>query len=51
VREVVHLRAQFIQFRKARCYVAGEIIGHHSLRVRLADVSAWTVSGVHEERD
>jgi hypothetical protein len=41
----------FIHLRKARCYVAGEIISHHSLRVRLADVSAWTVSGVQEERD
>ncbi|MGZ5393115.1 MAG: hypothetical protein ACXWD3_15100 [Mycobacterium sp.] len=39
----------FIHLRKARCYVAGEIINHHSLRVRLADVSAWTVSGVHED--
>jgi hypothetical protein len=38
----------FIHLRKARCYVAGEIINHHSLRVRLADVSAWTVSGVHD---
>jgi hypothetical protein len=40
----------FIHLRKARCYVAGEIVSHHSLRVRLADVSAWSVSGV-EERD
>ncbi|MCW2652394.1 MAG: hypothetical protein JWR32_3370 [Mycobacterium sp.] len=40
----------FIHLRKARCYVAGEVVRHDSLRIRLSDVSAWTVAGV-DERD
>lgn len=38
----------FIHLRKARCYVAGQVVTHDSLRVRLSDVSAWTVAGVEE---
>jgi hypothetical protein len=36
----------FVHLRKARCYVAGTMVEHDSLRIRLSDVSAWTVSGV-----
>jgi hypothetical protein len=36
----------FIHLRKARCYVAGTVVEHDSLRIRLADVSAWTVTGI-----
>jgi hypothetical protein len=36
----------FIHLRKARCYVAGTVVEHESLRIRLADVSAWTVAGI-----
>jgi len=39
----------FLHLRKARCYVAGTIVEHDSLRVRLADVSAWTVAGIKEQ--
>jgi hypothetical protein len=38
----------FLHLRKARCYVAGTIIEHDSLRIRLSDVSAWTVAGTKE---
>jgi hypothetical protein len=38
----------FLHLRKARCYVAGTIIEHDSLRIRLSDVSAWTVAGIKE---
>ena len=38
----------FIHLRKARCYVAAQVFTHDSLRVRLSDVSAWTVAGVEE---
>lgn len=34
--EYVHL------FRQTLCYVNGEVYGHGQLRVRLADVTAWT---------
>ena len=40
----------FIHLRKARCYVAGQVVTHDSLRVRLSDVSAWTVAGVEERQ-
>jgi hypothetical protein len=36
----------FIHLRKARCYVAGTVVEHDSLRIRLSDVSAWTVAGI-----
>jgi hypothetical protein len=36
----------FLHLRKARCYVAGTVVEHESLRIRLADVSAWTVAGI-----
>lgn len=38
----------FIHLRRARCYVAGEIVNHDAIRIRLSDVSAWTVAGVEE---
>jgi hypothetical protein len=38
----------FLHLRKARCYVAGTIVEHDSLRIRLSDVSAWTVAGITE---
>jgi hypothetical protein len=38
----------FIHLRKARCYVGGTIVEHDSLRIRLSDVSAWTVAGIKE---
>jgi hypothetical protein len=38
----------FVHLRKATCYVAGEVVRHDSLRIRLSDVSAWTVKGVEE---
>jgi hypothetical protein len=38
----------FLHLRKARCYVAGTVVEHDSLRIRLSDVSAWTVAGVTE---
>jgi hypothetical protein len=38
----------FIHLRKARCYVAGTVVEHDSLRIRLSDVSAWTVAGIAE---
>jgi hypothetical protein len=38
----------FLHLRKARCYVAGTIVEHDSLRIRLSDVSAWTVAGIKE---
>jgi hypothetical protein len=37
----------FLHLRKARCYVAGTMVEHDSLRIRLSDVSAWTVAGMH----
>jgi hypothetical protein len=36
----------FLHLRKARCYVAGTTVEHDSLRIRLSDVSAWTVAGI-----
>jgi hypothetical protein len=36
----------FLHLRKARCYVAGTMVEHESLRIRLSDVSAWTVAGI-----
>jgi hypothetical protein len=36
----------FLHLRKARCYVAGTVVAHDSLRIRLSDVSAWTVAGI-----
>jgi hypothetical protein len=36
----------FLHLRKARCYVAGTVVDHDSLRIRLSDVSAWTVAGI-----
>ena len=36
----------FLHLRKARCYVAGTMVEHESLRIRLSDVSAWTVTGI-----
>jgi hypothetical protein len=36
----------FLHLRKARCYVGGEVVRHDSLRIRLSDVSAWTVDGM-----
>jgi hypothetical protein len=36
----------FLHLRKARCYVAGTMVEHDSLRIRLSDVSAWTVTGI-----
>jgi hypothetical protein len=36
----------FLHLRKARCYVAGTMVEHDSLRIRLSDVSAWTVPGI-----
>lgn len=38
----------FLHLRKARCYVAGTMVEHDSLRIRIADVSAWTVPGIIE---
>ncbi len=38
----------FLHLRRARCYVAGTITKHDSLRIRLSDISAWTVSGITE---
>ncbi|QCH25047.1 hypothetical protein [Mycobacteroides salmoniphilum] len=38
----------FVHLRKARCYVAGTTVEHDSLRIRLSDVSAWTVTGIKE---
>jgi hypothetical protein len=43
--EAVQERA-FLHLRKARCYVAGTMVEHESLRIRLSDVSAWTVAGI-----
>jgi len=40
----------FIHLRKATCYVAGQVVTHDSLRIRLSDVSAWTVAGVEERQ-
>ena len=40
----------FIHLRKATCCVAGEVVRHDSLRIRLSDVSAWTVAGVEERQ-
>ena len=39
----------FIHLRKARCYVAGTVVEHDSLRIRLSDVSAWTVAGIKNQ--
>src|ERR1700722_6761458 len=36
----------FLHLRKARGYVAGTVVEHDSLRIRLSDVSAWTVAGI-----
>lgn len=36
----------FLHLRKVRCYVAGTVVEHDSLRIRLSDVSAWTVTGI-----
>jgi len=36
----------FLHLRKARCYVAATMVEHDSLRIRLSDVSAWTVAGI-----
>src|ERR1700722_1016181 len=36
----------FLHLRKPRCYVAGTMVEHESLRIRLSDVSAWTVAGI-----
>lgn len=36
----------FLHLRKARCYVAGTVVEHDSLRIRVSDVSAWTVAGI-----
>jgi hypothetical protein len=36
----------FIHLRKAKCYVSGEVVRHDALRIRLSDVSAWTVGGL-----
>ncbi|MDT5169380.1 MAG: hypothetical protein QOD02_2711 [Mycobacterium sp.] len=36
----------FLHLRKARCYVAGTVVEHDSLRIRLSDISAWTVAGI-----
>jgi hypothetical protein len=36
----------FLHLRKAQCYVAGTMVEHDSLRIRLSDVSAWTVAGI-----
>ncbi|MHA3019677.1 hypothetical protein ACXPWS_05330 [Mycobacterium sp. BMJ-28] len=38
----------FLHLRKARCYVAGTVVEHEALRIRLSDVSAWTVTGIKE---
>ncbi|WNG81754.1 hypothetical protein C6A86_026975 [Mycobacterium sp. ITM-2016-00316] len=38
----------FLHLRKARCYVAGTVVEHDALRIRLRDVSAWTVTGIGE---
>lgn len=38
----------FLHLRRARCYVAGTMVEHDSLRIRLSDVSAWTVAGIKE---
>ena len=38
----------FIHLRRARCYVAGTVVEHDSLRIRLSDVSAWTFAGIQE---
>ena len=39
----------FLHLRKAKCYVAGTIVEHDSLRIRLSDVSAWTVAAFKEK--
>jgi hypothetical protein len=36
----------FLHLRKVHCYVAGTMVEHDSLRIRLSDVSAWTVAGI-----
>jgi hypothetical protein len=41
----------FLHLRRARCYVAGTVVEHDSLRIRLSDVSAWTVAGIKESSD
>lgn len=38
----------FLHLRRARCYVAGIVVEHDSLRIRLSDVSAWTVTGINQ---
>ena len=38
----------FLHLRKARCYVAGTMVEHDSLRIRISDVSAWTVAGIRD---
>lgn len=38
----------FLHLRKAHCYVAGTVVQHDALRIRLSDVSAWTVTGIGE---
>jgi hypothetical protein len=40
----------FLHLRKATCYVGGVVVTHDSLRIRLSDVSAWTVAGVEEHQ-
>jgi hypothetical protein len=40
----------FLHLRKARCYVAGTVVEHDSLRIRLSDVSAWTVAGIRNSK-
>ncbi len=42
--------AVFIHLRRARCYVAGEVVNHDAIRIRVSDVSAWTVAGVEERQ-
>ena len=38
----------FLHLRRARSYVAGTVVEHDSLRIRLSDVSAWTVAGIKQ---
>lgn len=38
----------FLHLRRVRCYVAGTVVEHDSLRIRLSEVSAWTVAGIKE---
>ena len=41
VNDYVHL------FRGLRCLVGSQVVRHAALRVRLADITAWTIGAIH----